>query len=105
METYSDDSNGSDTSFNRNSPINFSSKTPCQMSTKASAFSIDALIGRRTLAQKRQAVTTSPTSPASSDAARDYGESDSGDETCRLPTCKRPRVEDGVHLAPLGKNT
>lgn len=102
MENMSDDSNSSVGSYReRNSPLNFS-KSQCQMSTKASAFSIDALIGRkRTLAAQLQK-TDFPSSVHSSD-----DDEDSCDPAKRL-CCGSPSPgqhvgnTDQVPMAPLG---
>lgn len=93
MDQSSEDSNSSVGSYGeRNSPLNYS-KSNGQMSTKASAFSIDALIGKRTLGQMQ---------------AQDLmqgSDSDAERENCDSP--KRPvpakpqRVSEGLPLAPL----
>lgn len=47
MENHCDDSNSSEGSINVHSPMRFDSGVKPQLSTKATAFSIDALIGKR----------------------------------------------------------
>lgn len=98
MDHTSEDSNSSVGSYReRNSPLNFS-KSQCQMSTKASAFSIDALIGKRTLEQMQSCGFSSENIP------------DEENDNCALPkrtSCdsppaKRVRHSDGIPLAPLG---
>lgn len=107
MEHTSDDSNSSVGSYrDRNSPLNFS-KTQCQMSTKATAFSIDALIGRkRTLAAQLQKSALS-----SSSAQCSEDDADDAEECCNLAKrkcCDSPTQEarvsrsDPVAMAPIG---
>ncbi|KAL4235430.1 T-box transcription factor tbx20 [Mactra antiquata] len=88
MDQHSEDSNSSVGSYReRNSPLNFST-SQCQMSTKASAFSIDALIGKRTLERLQSEENSSEIHTSDNDR------SDS-------PPTKRMRPSDGVPLAPL----
>lgn len=98
MDHASEDSNSSTGSYrDRNSPLNFS-KSQCQMSTKASAFSIDALIGKRTLAEMQSCAF--PPANSSDEEPRD---SDSPAQVrCDSPPEKRARHSDGIPLAPLG---
>ena len=98
MEHSSEDSNSSVGSYQGHcSPLNYS-KQPCQLSTKATAFSIDALIGKRTLA-KMQAQPREYISGMSSDEREDC-ESPKG-SCCDSPPEKRSRHIEP--LAPLGK--
>lgn len=98
MDHSSEDSNSSVGSYReRNSPLNFS-KSQCQMSSKASAFSIDALIGKRTLAHMRSCDLLSGNSP---DGEREDSNSPKR-PCCDSPPTKRVRHSDGISLAPLG---
>ena len=96
MENHCDDSNSSEGSVNVHSPLRFDSGVKPQLSTKATAFSIDALIGKRKFSDLND-------SACSSD----------GEEFCDVkcdakcrPLCdsvppKRQRTD--ACLAPLGK--
>ena len=98
MERQSGESNSSVESYrSHNSPLDFS-KTQCNMSTKASAFSIDALIGKRTLAQMQQCVF--PSTIISDDDVDDRA-SPRG-SCCSSPPAKQTRVADRVSINPLG---
>lgn len=98
MDHSSEDSNSSAGSYReRNSPLNFS-KSQCQMSTKASAFSIDALIGKRTLAHMRSCDFRSGNRP---DEEREDCNSPKR-SCCDSPPMKCVRHSEGIPLAPLG---
>ena len=92
MEQQCEDSNSSDACLNVHSPLRFDAGLKPQLSTKATAFSIDALIGKRKLSDLNETTCSSD-----------------GDEFCESkcrPVCdsvppKRQRVD--VSLAPLGK--
>ncbi|XP_060595027.1 T-box transcription factor TBX20-like [Ruditapes philippinarum] len=97
MDHISEDSNSSVGSYReRNSPLNFS-KSQCQMSTKASAFSIDALIGKRTLEKMQACGFSSANSP---DEDKDNCVLQKR-TSCDSPPAKRVRHSDGIPLAPL----
>ena len=99
MEPTSEDSNSSVGSYHgHNSPLNYS-KQACQLSSKATAFSIDALIGKRTLA-KMQAHPRNYTSGHSSDEHEDCL-SPKGTLCESPPPAKKSR--QNVPLAPLGR--
>ena len=85
---HSDDSNSSVGSYSGCGPINYS-KQSCQLSSKATAFSIDALIGKRTLAKMQANNINSETS------------ADEGDDVCDSTPAKFSRRSE-VHIAPLG---
>ncbi|XP_052815282.1 T-box transcription factor TBX20-like isoform X2 [Mya arenaria] len=100
METLSEDSNSSVGSYHsNNSPINFS-KNQGHMSTKASAFSIDALIGKRTLAQMHTNDIPSALNGHISDD-NDHDRETPSVPCCDSPPTKRLKHSDGVALAPL----
>ena len=91
MDPSCDDSNSSDGSAHIIGPLRFDPNAKPQLSTKATAFSIDALIGKR----KR-------TNLNDSNFSSDEGEC--CDSKCRSPDpvpTKRQRTD--VSLAPLGK--
>ncbi|KAH3772349.1 hypothetical protein DPMN_173686 [Dreissena polymorpha] len=96
----SEDSSSSVGSYSeRDSPINFS-KNQGHMSTKASAFSIDALIGKRTLAQFHK--NDFPSGISIHCADENDNDCDSRRRSCcDSPPSKRAKITDGLHVAPL----
>ena len=92
MDPSCDDSNSSDGSAQILGPLRFDPNAKPQLSTKATAFSIDALIGKRKHSNLND-------STCSSD-----GEVECCDSKCRSPDSlltKRQRTD--ACLAPLGK--
>ena len=107
MEHTSDESNSSIGSFkDTNSPLNFS-KTQCAMSTKASAFSIDALIGRKRslVAQLQNNELTTSLQNSDDDEDRESDDQPSKRLCCDSPTEGSTHVnhsDTSVNTASIG---
>ena len=92
MEHHCENSNSSDGSLNVHSPLRYESGLKPQLSSKATAFSIDALIGKRKFSDLNDTTCSSDNEEICDTKSR---------QVCDSVPTKRQRVD--VCLAPLGK--